>query len=113
MRDRLQLTFRSLEPSPALRQCIEEKAAKLDHFHDRIVACRIAVESPHRHHQHGRRFRVRIDVTVPGTELVAENPSDQPSAEDLYASVDSAFAVAQRVLVEHHRKAQQRARGAA
>jgi cold shock CspA family protein len=36
------------------------------------MGCRIAVEVPNRHHEWGRHYHVRIDVTVPGGELVVK-----------------------------------------
>ena len=35
----LQISFRNMDPSPAVEARIREKAAKLERFHDRIVGC--------------------------------------------------------------------------
>ena len=66
----LQITFRDMAPSPAIEDNIREKAAKLDELHDGIMGCRVTVEAPHRHHHKGKAYVVRIDLTVPGGELV-------------------------------------------
>ena len=34
------------------------------------MGCRVIVEAPHRHHRKGKAYEVRIDLTVPGGELV-------------------------------------------
>jgi hypothetical protein len=39
----------------------------------RIMACRVAVESPHRHHRLGSQFHIRIDLIVPGGEIVTKH----------------------------------------
>jgi hypothetical protein len=33
------------------------------------------IEAPHRHHRQGKRYHVRIDITVPGDELVERSRS--------------------------------------
>ena len=70
----LQITFRNMPPSQGIEDNIREKASKLESFYDRIMSCRVIVEAPHRHHRKGKAYEVRIDVTVPGGELVI-NPS--------------------------------------
>ena len=97
MQSPLQITFRDMSPSPAITAHVEKRAAKLDTFFDRIVKCHVVVEAPHRHSRHGKRFHVRIDLHVPGRELiVSKNPED--AKEDAYAAIDDAFGDAERVL---------------
>src|SRR3990167_5365259 len=66
----LKIAFRNMAPSIAVEANIREKAAKLESFYDRIMSCRVIVEAPHRHHHKGKSYQVRIDITVPGGELV-------------------------------------------
>jgi cold shock CspA family protein len=73
-----------MEPSADIETMIRERAAKLDAYYDSIMACRVLVELPHRHHQDGKRFHVRIDLTVPGDEIVVTHePSLHPSLKDI------------------------------
>ncbi len=69
----MQITFRNGTVPPAAELWIRSEAAKLETFYPRIMGCRVAVESPHRHHKVGRPYHVRIDVTVPGGELVVKH----------------------------------------
>lgn len=69
----LQITFRNETLPPAAELWIRSEAAKLETFYRRIMGCRVAVESPHRHHKAGRPYHVRIDLTVPGGELVVKH----------------------------------------
>jgi ribosomal subunit interface protein len=102
MQSPVQLTFRDIPPSPALSAHVEKRAAKLDTYFDRIVKCHVVVEAPHRHSKHGKRFHVRIDLHVPGKELVvSKNPED--AKEDAHAAIDDAFTDAERVLEEYSR----------
>ena len=103
----LQITFRNLPVSEALSEHVRAKAMKLDTFYARIMGCRVAVEAPYQHHHHqGSHFRVRIDLTVPGAELVVGNLHTRCHG-DARSAVDDAFHDAERVLKDHVR--QQRA----
>ena len=68
----LQISFRNIRPSLTIEEWIREEARKLDTFYDHVMSCRVAVEMPHRHHKKGRLFHVRIDLTVPGEEIVVK-----------------------------------------
>lgn len=66
----IQITYRNMEPHPGADEMIRGAATKLDHFFHHITSCRVMVEVPHRHHKRGRHFHVRIEIGVPGKELV-------------------------------------------
>jgi ribosome-associated translation inhibitor RaiA len=88
----LQITFHEVPHSDAVELYVRTRAAKLDTLAARITSCRVALEMPHRHARHGEHFRVRIDVTLPGGEVVAaRSPDASKSYEDLYATIDAAF----------------------
>ncbi len=125
----LKITFRDMAPSPAIEANIREKAAKLDSLYDRIMSCRVIVEAPHRHHHKGKTYEVRIDLTVPGGELVINRapkrlaaaklkrseepekdfaelhePSKHAAHEDVYVAIRDAFNAAGRKLQDHARR---------
>jgi cold shock CspA family protein len=125
----LKITFRDMAPSPAIEANIREKAAKLDSLYDRIMSCRVIVEAPHRHHHKGKTYEVRIDLTVPGGELVINHapkrlaaaksiqgaepeenftelhePSKHAAHEDVYVAIRDAFNAAGRKLQDHARR---------
>ena len=125
----LKVTFRNMPPSKAVEDNIRERATKLDFFYDRIMRCEVIVEAPHRHHHKGKAYQVRIDLTVPGGELVinrsprrlsaaraapleesplemAENhePSKHAAHEDVYVAIRDAFNAAGRKLQDHARR---------
>jgi cold shock CspA family protein/ribosome-associated translation inhibitor RaiA len=78
---------------------------KLDRFDPRVIGCRIALELPHRHAHHGEHYRVRIDITVPGGEVVAARvPDPSHKYEDLHAAIDAAFDDAARQLQDFVRR---------
>ena len=96
----LQVTLRDISPSEAIEAYIRERAAKLEQFYDRIISCRVVVEAPVRHHRKGGPYKVRIDLTVPGDELVVDRQVD----EDLYVAIRDAFHAARRRLEDYARR---------
>lgn len=96
----LQVTLRDISPSEAIEAYIRERAAKLEQFYDRIISCRVVVEAPVRHHRKGGPYKVRIDLTVPGDELVVDRQVD----EDLYVAIRDAFHAARRKLEDYARR---------
>jgi hypothetical protein len=70
MRLPLQMTFRHVDASPSVEDRIREYAAELDRFFDQIMSCRVAVERQHRRRHQGNLIRVRVEITVPGREIV-------------------------------------------
>ena len=98
----LQITFRHMDPSPALEAKIRRKAAELEQCFDRITACRVVVECRHRHRHQGNLFAVRVDLSVPGSQLVAgRNHAFDPTHEDAYVAAHDAFDAARRQLEDH------------
>ena len=96
----LQITTRGLEHSDALETHIREKAKKLDAFFDHITSCRVVVELPHKHHQQGNQYKVRIDIGVPGSEIAI----NRDHAEDVYVALRDAFNAAGRRVEDYVRK---------
>ena len=73
----MQIVSRDLHLSKSLATTIRGKAEKLDTFYSRITRCRVVVESPTRHHWRSESYKVRIDLTVPGSELVVNHHENQ------------------------------------
>lgn len=100
-----QITLHGIGPSPALERALRRKLAWLRRYYPRIVGCRVTVEAPHRHRRKGRLYSVRVDVTVPGGELVvARSPSLDQAHEDLLVAVRDAFDAARRELMDYARR---------
>lgn len=105
MQTPLQVTFQGMERSPAVEARLREGADKLEKYCDEIVSCRVSVQAPHRHHETGRTFHVRLEVTVPGQTLVASREPDVHHAyTDVYVAVRDAFDTMRRLLEDYGRK---------
>lgn len=95
----LQITFRGLEPSPALEERIRQKARHLELLHDRITRCHVIVERPARHHKKGGVYEVSIHLSLPGARIdVAREPGVDHAHEDVYVALRDAFDRAVRQL---------------
>jgi ribosome-associated translation inhibitor RaiA len=100
----VQITYRDMSSSPAIEQAVHERIAELERVYDRITSCRVMIEAPHHQHRKGNLFHVRIDLTVPGDELVVgRNPAAHHAHEDFNVALRDAFRAARRALREHAR----------
>lgn len=63
------VTFPRTKPSPWLEGEVHERVERLKVLFKDILSCRVVVDIPHRHHQKGNRFSVRIELAVPGEDL--------------------------------------------
>ena len=124
----LHITFRNMPPSEMIEKKIRRKAGKLEQFYHHIIGCRVVVEDTHRHHRKGKSFVIRIDLALPGKELVINNaakplraakiseeeaekllanthePSKEGAHEDVYVAIRDAFNAAGRKLQDYARR---------
>lgn len=96
----LQITIRDMPVSEALEAHIRDKVAKLSNFYDRIISCHVVVEIPHKHHHQGKHFNVRVDLSIPGHEIVV----NRDHHEDAYVALRDAFDAARRQLEDSWRR---------
>ena len=102
----LQITFHGIDHSDAVEERIREKVGKLDQLFDRITSCRVMIEVHHRNtsslHRKGEPFHIRIDVTVPGAELIVKrDPKDSHVNEDIFVALKEAFGNMERQLKDY------------
>jgi len=101
----LELSFHNMDQSDAVEANVRERAAKLERYFDRIIGCRVVVEAPHKHSRKGKIYEVRIDISVPGKEIVVNRNGPKNHAhEDIYVAIRDAFNAAGRQLEDHARK---------
>jgi cold shock CspA family protein/ribosome-associated translation inhibitor RaiA len=96
----IQITSRNFKLFQDVEDKIRSEAEKLDKFYDRIISCRIVVESPHRHSRQGKQFLIKIHLTLPGGDLVIKR---EPN-EDIKVSIRDSFSAARRKLEDYARK---------
>ena len=95
----VQITFRHMEPSSAVETRVRELTNHLGVFSDRITSCRVVVDSPHRHHHQGKVFNVKVQLALPGEDVVVDMERPQRDGhEDVYVVIRDAFDAAKRQL---------------
>jgi cold shock CspA family protein/ribosome-associated translation inhibitor RaiA len=101
----LQITFRNMPRSEAVARSIEAHVARLESYFERIISCRVVVDVPHRNHETGNLYLVRIDLTVPGREIVVNREDGrQTQFKELEAALGHAFDAAARQLEDFVRQ---------
>jgi ribosome-associated translation inhibitor RaiA len=95
----LQITFRGMESSAAVEARIYELVERLERLFQRMTRCHVVVHAPHRQHHQGQLYDVRIQIRVPGNEIVVNGDGSQDHAhEDVYVALRDAFAAAEHKL---------------
>jgi ribosomal subunit interface protein len=95
----LQISLHGIEHSDPLYDAVRDKVEKLERYYDRITSCRVVLELEGRHRRKGRQFSVRIDLKVPGDEIVVTREHD----EDVMVALRDAYDAARRRLEDYAR----------
>jgi ribosomal subunit interface protein len=99
----VQITFRHMASSPEVEERIQERAEALERFFDRITSCRVVIEC-RQPRQEGNIYQARIDLSVPGREIVVgRDTKAQHAHQDVFAAIRDAFDAARRQLEDYAR----------
>ena len=97
----LQITSRNLELTGEIESFILKKSEKLDKFHRDMMSCRVLLQVPHRNRNSGLVYNARIDLALPGKDIVIRREAH----EDLHRAINLAFdAALKRVQAYARRK---------
>jgi cold shock CspA family protein len=104
----LEIAFHNLQSSQTLEREIRKRTEKLESRYGRLTACRVRIEVPHRSHRTGDLIDVRIELSVPGRELVVTNGArharERYSAPGPLTVIREAFKAAERQLKDFKRQ---------
>ena len=101
----LQISFRNMDPSPAVEAVVREKGGQARALLRAHHSCHVTIEAPHRHHHKGKLYKVRIDVGMPGKDVHVNQEGPKNHAhEDVYVAIRDAFDAAVRQIEDHARK---------
>lgn len=99
MQSPVQIQFKNMDTSEAVEAAIRKWVDKLDRAYPDIISCRVCIEAPSKKKQHGGLYDTRIDIKLPGKDVVVNrNPDLHHSYVDAYVSIRDAFKSAQRQL---------------
>jgi ribosome-associated translation inhibitor RaiA len=91
------VTFLGIPHSESLEADIRKRAAKLDACCRDIISCHVVVDLPHRHHEKGNPFSLRITVTARGEEIAVRR---EGLRKELRVVLRDAFDVVRRRLLD-------------
>ena len=101
----MQITFRNLEPSDAIKANIKKKAEKLERYAEHITSCRVVVEAPHKHHHKGNLYNVKVEISLSGEKILTTHHTGKHHAhEDVYVAIRDAFDATRRQLKNYVRR---------
>ena len=123
MQQPVTITFRGIRPSKTLEADIQRHAKALETYFAPIIGCRVLVRLASQHHKTGRTFHVRVDLTVPGEEIVVAHDANlhatakdteatnnrkqdevHPERKRAAVAIREAFAIARRQLQDYARR---------
>lgn len=102
----LNIAFHNMDVSEAVAARVAARAGKLAKLYNRLVRCRVVIEASNRTNEMGKTYRVHIDLSVPGGNLVVDRAPGQSDA-DLYLILSNAFDTAARRLKEYKARLRQ------
>jgi cold shock CspA family protein/ribosome-associated translation inhibitor RaiA len=107
MQTQPQVSFDDLPIDEAVRDAALDHIDQLERLSHRITGCHVVIAQPHRHQRQGRLYSVRVELVVPGGEIVVnrEHPRDH-AHEDVFVALRDAFRAAERRLEDHVRQLQ-------
>ena len=93
----VRITFRHMDHSAALESRVRRLASKLERRSAALQSCSVVVNAPARHGRNGGQYVVRLELKVPGGEIVV----NQDDHDDAFVVLQRAFAVAGRQLADY------------
>jgi len=96
----MQITLRHMERSDALETRVRRLVQRLERLHSGILSSRIVIEAAHHLRHQGRAFVVRLEIKVPGDEIIV----DRDHHEDPYVALRDAFEAAGRQVEDYARR---------
>jgi len=105
MQTQPQVSFDGIPADERVRATVNDAIDDLERTSGRITGCHVVIAQPHRHHRRGGLYSVRIDLVVPGGEIVVNRDHHLDHAhEDVYVAIRDAFLAARRRLEDHVRR---------
>ncbi|OAI47110.1 hypothetical protein AYO45_01655 [Gammaproteobacteria bacterium SCGC AG-212-F23] len=92
----LNITFRSMTNSPAIKYQITKYFNKINRLYSKITYCRVVMDVLHKHSNKGKMFSVNIAVIIPGKEIVSKKQD-----KNIYVAMHGTFDAIEKLLERH------------
>ena len=99
----IRITFRHMDHSAALESRARKLVRKLERHCTALQSCSVVVDAPARHGRNGGHYGVRLELKVPGGEIVV----NQDDHDDAFVVLQRAFTAAGRQLVDYEERRRQ------
>jgi cold shock CspA family protein len=99
MSAQLRIDSRNIVLPASITKRINRRVAKLEQVFNRITSCKLTVDGPQGLPRKGGQYSVKLDLSVPGKEIVIT----RHQAESLAVAIRRTFDAAQRRLEEYSR----------
>jgi len=100
-----QISFRHMDPSPAIEAHIMRRIDALEKIFPNMIGCQVVIDASQKKRVTGRNFEVSIQAELPGPDIFAKEKLGRSSApEDVNLAVHRAFDQAERLLRERFEK---------
>lgn len=94
-----EVALRELDATDELRDTIQEGIDDLEEVYPNLISCRTVVADDTPGQQSGSNYRVRLDLSIPGTNFVVEEDNAGPdSTRSARQTLKDAFSTARRRL---------------
>ncbi|WP_395674567.1 HPF/RaiA family ribosome-associated protein [Inquilinus sp.] len=102
MQKPLQLSFKNIEGSDAVKSIVRDRVGRLDRLYPKLIGCRVVIEAPHRSAQGARPpLGISVEAEIPGKPLiVVKEMEERHSPREHAAVVNRSFDVVERKLDE-------------
>lgn len=90
----LNVAIHDMPHSEAIESLIRKKAEWLEKYYSPITSCRVAVNIAQKHQHQGKLYNIRVEVRVPGSEIVVTRDRN----EDVNVAIRDAFDATKRKL---------------
>jgi hypothetical protein len=100
----IQITFLGMPRSTSVESQVQRWVARLEKVFGRVQRCATFIELPHHHGRKGQTFRVRVELVVPGDNIIVSHDAGiDHTHENVYVALADAFRAARRQLQDHAR----------
>jgi ribosome-associated translation inhibitor RaiA len=97
----LQLSFKNIEGSEAMKAVVRDRVDHLDRLYPNLIGCRVVIEAPHRPAREGARppLGISVEVEIPGKpKIVVKDMEERRNPRDHAVIVNRSFDVVERKL---------------
>lgn len=95
----VQTTIRGISSTPTIKYHVDRHFNKLKRAYGKINQCRVVVDLVKNNMHQDKLYRVCIDITIPGKELVSKKQDS-----NVFIAIRNGFLALERLLEKNHKK---------